>query len=544
MGKALVFAVGGILTALLNVLLADKLKAWIPWFTQALLDLAGERLPEAQRERFAEEWASHLNDVSGDFAKIAFARGCVSAAGEMASLLGHRNRGFSGLLKRSREFLKQLSKRLVHLVSAAGALFFGEDSMLAKGRPVPTIIVFTLLSGLAGFLASYALTPKYTSQSQILVEGQKVPETMVQPVVSQDLTARMATLQQQVLSQSRLEHVVERVFPDKSSQQQGEIIEAIRLNMQVEPVLTDLSLMSKKESGAQSSPVPAFNVIYTGASPREAQQVCTELTSLLVDENLKSIQAVASGTSDVLGKGLEDAKNSLDTMDKNLAAFKKQYVGQLPGDQENNMKTLMDLNAQLEAKAQALTRAEHDKAYTESLLAEQLAAWKASQPTNTSAEKAPAMEPWQILQLRLQLHQFEDDIEAARDRKRLQQEIAVYQERISLGPAVEAQYKALARDYTNAEQNYSDLLAKKSAADLTVKMNNQSEGERMFILNPASLPDSPVFPDRWLFAVGGLSSGFGLGVGLVLWTKLRSKVGTKLLSKDVQADEEPVNLHE
>ncbi len=111
-----------------------------------------------------------------------------------------------------------------------------DDYLAMLRRRAKVILIPALLAPLVGFLISYAFTAKYTSQSLILVEGQKVPETMVQPVVSQDLTARMATLQQQVLSQSRLEPVVERVFPGKSSQQQGEIIEAIRLNMQVEPV--------------------------------------------------------------------------------------------------------------------------------------------------------------------------------------------------------------------------------------------------------------------------------------------------------------------
>jgi polysaccharide chain length determinant protein (PEP-CTERM system associated) len=455
-----------------------------------------------------------------------------------------------------------------------------DDYLAMLRRRAKVILIPALLAPLVGFLISYAFTAKYTSQSLILVEGQKVPETMVQPVVSQDLTARMATLHQQVLSQSRLEPVVERVFPGKNSQQQGEIIEAIRLNMQVEPVLTDLSMMGKKKPGSQGNAVPGFNVIYTAGNPREAQQVCTELTNLLVDENLKSIQAVASGTSDVLGKGLEDAKNSLDTMDKNLAAFKKQYVGQLPGDEENNLKILMGLNSQLESNTQTLNRAQQDKAYTESILAQQIAAWKSSQASNNpetlqkqlsglqsqllelrarytddhpdvikakadiaevkkklaevnkeaadagdaSTEKASASEPPEIRQLRLQIHQYSDLTSAAtRDQKRLQQEIAVYQGRISLSPAIEEQYKAMARDYENAQKNYQDLLAKKSTADLTVKMNNQSEGERMSILNPANLPDSPSFPNRLFFALGGLGAGLGLGIGLTMWLELRDK---------------------
>jgi uncharacterized protein involved in exopolysaccharide biosynthesis len=238
------------------------------------------------------------------------------------------------------------------------------------------------------------------------------------------------------------------------------------------------------------------------------------------------------------------------------------------------------LNSQLEANTQTLNRAQQDKSYTESMLAQQVAAWKSSQTSNnpetlqkqlsglqsqllelqarytedhpdviktkadiaevkeklaevnkdsTDAgdagnEKASAMEPPEIRQLRLQIHQYGDLILAAtRDQKRLQQEIGVYQGRVSLSPAIEEQYKQMAREYDNANKNYQDLLAKKSTADLTVKMNNQSEGERMFILNPASLPDTPSFPNRLLFAGGGLGAGLTLGIGLAMWLELRDK---------------------
>jgi len=456
-----------------------------------------------------------------------------------------------------------------------------DDYLAMMRRRAKVILIPALLAPLVGFLVSYAFPAKYTSQSLILVEGQKVPESMVQPVVSEDLTARVATLQQQVLSQSRLEPVVQRLYPSKNSQEIGETIDTIRLNMTVEPVITDLPQIGgtggKKKGG---SAVPGFYVNYTSSTARDAQQVCNELTTLLVDENLKSIQAAASGTSDVLNKGLEDAKRNLDDLDSKLAAFKKQYVGQLPGDEENNLKILMGLNSQLEANTQTLNRAQQDKAYTESMLSSQLAAWKSSQSStnpqtlekqlsdlqsqlldlqakytedhpdviktkadiaevkkklaevnkasadapDVSSEKASATEPAELRQMRLQIHQYGDLIAAAtRDQKRLQQEIATYQGRVSLSPAVEEQYKALTRDYDNGQKSYQDLLAKKSSADMTVKMTNQSEGERMFPLNPANLPDSPSFPNRWLFAGGGLGAGLALGIGLAMWLELRDK---------------------
>jgi polysaccharide chain length determinant protein (PEP-CTERM system associated) len=457
-----------------------------------------------------------------------------------------------------------------------------DDYVAMLRRRARVILIPVLLAPLAGFLVSFAFPSKYTSQSTILVEGQRVPENMVQPVVSEDLTARVETLQQQVLSQSRLQPVVERLFPGKNSEEVSAIIDEIRLNMQVQPVVTDLSQIGatiKKKPG-QGSSVPGFNVNYTASSAREAQQICNELTTLLVDENLKSVQAAANGTTDVLSRGIDDAKHSLDEMDGKLAAFKKAYVGQLPGDEENNLKILTGLNSQLDSNTQTLNRAQQDKAYTESILAQQVVAWKSSQTStnpqtlekqlsdlqsqllelqarytddhpdviktkadiaevkkklaevnkassdapDAGTDKGSAMEPPEIRQLRMQIHQYSDMITAGtRDQKKLQEEINAYQGRISLSPAIEGQYKELMRDYDNANKTYQDLLAKKSTADLTVKMNNQSQGERMFPLNPANLPEAPTFPNRWLFAAGGLAAGLALGLGLALWAELRDK---------------------
>jgi polysaccharide chain length determinant protein (PEP-CTERM system associated) len=455
-----------------------------------------------------------------------------------------------------------------------------DDYLAMLRRRAKLILIPTLLAPLVGFLVSYAFPPKYTSQSLILVEGQKVPEAMVQPVVSQDLTARVATLQQQVLSQTKLMPIVQRLYPGKNSEQDGEIIDTIRANMSVEPVVTDLSQIGagKKKPGSMGSAVPGFYVKYSAPGAREAQQVCNELTTLLVDENLKSIQDAAKGTSDVLSRGLEDAKHKLDDMDAKLADFKKQNGGQLPGEEDSNMKILTGLNTQLEAETQALNRAQQDKSYTESVLAQQLGAWKSlqsstnpqtlekqlsdlqaellqlqarytsdhpdvikvkadiaevkkrldevnkasSNATDTGSDKASAMEPPEIRQLRTQIHQYAEVIAATtRDQARLQKQIEQYQSRVTLSPAIEEQYKALTRDYENQQKTYQDLLVKKSSADLTVNMNNQSEGERMFPLNPANLPESPSFPNRLLFAGGGLGAGLALGMLLTIWLEFR-----------------------
>ena len=316
-------------------------------------------------------------------------------------------------------------------------------------------------------------------------------------------------------------------------------------------------------------PLPGFNVGYTDSNASRAQKICNAMTSLILDENLRTRAEVAHDTTEFLGRQLEDAKRAIDEQDSKLANFKKQYMGQLPGDADNNMRILMSLNSQLDATTQTLGRAQQDKAYTESMLAQQTAAWKSSQSSSNpqllqlqarytddhpdviktkadiaeiekrlkqinaaaaantatdSNEKASATEPPEIRQLRLQIHQYQGVIEQATlDQKRLQSQIGVYQSKTAMSPGIEEQYKLLTRDNDNAQAFYKELLAKKSSADLGSSMETQQQGEQMHILVAAGLPDSPSFPSRPLFAAGGLGAGLALGLLVAIWLEFSDK---------------------
>ena len=401
-------------------------------------------------------------------------------------------------------------------------------------RRLKIFLIAAIVAPLAGFLISFAFTPKYTSQALILVQGQKVPDGYVGSAVTEDLSQRVVTIKQNVLSRNRLQPMIERLGLAKAGKELDDAVDDIQRNSNVRVVITDLSLTgggTRNKSGQPASNMPAFYVTYTARSPRKAQQVCIELTSMLLQEKLKSRAQVVQSSTELLNRQLEDAKRNLDDQDSKLATFKKQYLGQLPGDTDNNTKVLTALNSQLEATTQAINRAQQDKAYTESLLAQQLASRNSSQtasdraPQNAAAEmKANANEPPEIRQLRLQVRQYQEVIAAAsREQKRVQAEINLHQGRIALSPGLEEQYKQLTRDYDTAQKSYQDLLARKSAPEMATGMERQEEAERMTLLDPANLPDAPTFPKRSLFAGGGLAGGLALGLGLALWMEMREK---------------------
>jgi uncharacterized protein involved in exopolysaccharide biosynthesis len=459
-----------------------------------------------------------------------------------------------------------------------------DDYLAMLQRRAKLLVIPALVAPLVGFLVSFAFSPKYTSQATILVEGQKVPEGYVAPVVTEDLSQRIATMEQRVLTRGKLQPMIERLGLGKGGRGLDEVVDSIRTNIDIQPVepgvTGGLTSSTKKKPGQQHADVPGFYVNFTADNPREAQQICTELTSMLLDENVQARTAVAENTTQFLARQLEQAKHELDDQDGKLAVFKKQYVGQLPGDEDSNLKILMGLNSQLDANTQTMNRAQQDKAYTESLLAQQLTTWKSSDNAanpqtllqqlaalqsqlitlqarytddhpdvvktkndiaeikrklkqidsgtdasqDTAVDKTKGAEPPEIQKLRLLIHQYDEaTAQASRDQKRLQGQIQAYQGRVALSPGVEEQYKALTRDYETAQKFYNELLAKRSESEMQTNMEQEQRGELMRLLNPASHPDTPSFPVRWMFAAGGLGAGLALGMGLAMWLELRDK---------------------
>jgi hypothetical protein len=143
-----------------------------------------------------------------------------------------------------------------------------------------------------------------------LIEGQKVPENMVQPVVSDDLNARIGMLRALATSDSEMRPVLQNLFPGRSSQEIDSILEDMRYQPQLLGApFSDLSQITggiERRRGQTES--PGFMVSYVASDPRDAQRVCEALTSKIVQKNLEFIQASAKGTVDVLTQGIESAR--------------------------------------------------------------------------------------------------------------------------------------------------------------------------------------------------------------------------------------------
>jgi polysaccharide chain length determinant protein (PEP-CTERM system associated) len=439
------------------------------------------------------------------------------------------------------------------------------------------IIIPALLGPIIAYGVSLNLASRYTSQTLVLVEQQKVPGSYVEPVVTEDLNARLATMQEQILSRTRLQPTIERFGlyrQDWGNTTMEELLERMRGAIAVTPVR---SVVSGRQSG-----IPGFFISFEAADPRVAQQICAEITSMFIEENLRQREQSAQGTTDFLQTQLEDARRRLDEQDSILAQFKRRYIGALPDEAQTNMNLLSSLNTQLNSVTQSLNRAQQDKTYTESLLAQQLAARDSlatpygPQPENVQQEIAlmetqllalesrytndhpdviklrgeieqlrrnasqvgaaggvdagdnrPAAqlpEPPQILQLRSQVHGYEQAVRSlTAEQDRLQQQIRIYQSRIRLSPIVEQEYKEITRDHQTALDFYNDLLRKRNQSEMATDLERRQQGEQFRVMDPANLPEKPSYPDRPMFALAGFGGGIALGLFLIVGTEMRDK---------------------
>jgi len=70
----------------------------------------------------------------------------------------------------------------------------------------------TIALGLVGYAATLVVPKKYTSSTLVLVEQPTVPAEFVKPVVTDDLNRRLASMQEQILSRSRLQPIIEKLI--------------------------------------------------------------------------------------------------------------------------------------------------------------------------------------------------------------------------------------------------------------------------------------------------------------------------------------------
>ena len=432
------------------------------------------------------------------------------------------------------------------------------------------------LGWLAVWGASWVLPERYKSSTLILVEQPSMPRDYVKPNVNEDVQEHLQNITQQILSRTRLLHIIDELHlytADRRRLSPDEIVDRMRKDIEIE-------LVQNAEKR-----VTAFRINYSAQDPSVAQQVTSKLTSLFINENLEVRQQQSEGTTKFLEDQLETARQNLAAQEEKVREFKGQHIGELPTQLGSNLQILSGLQSQLQTEERALDTSKQQQVYLETLLREyqtlrspkgpegapmglaaidqELDKLKAQLADLTSRYKdrfpevrklrqqIAAMEKMrdqlladphpkssgnqlddnaatspdggmdikdqpQLLQLRGQLRATQIEMKNHEQMIRdLKSKLNDYQARLNQEPVREQQLADLARGYDQSKATYDEILKKKNESAMATSMELLQQGEHFRMIDPPSLPIKPSFPNRLKFCGIGFIVGLLLGAGVV-----------------------------
>lgn len=206
------------------------------------------------------------------------------------------------------------------------------------------IIIPLCISLTIGLFHTLTTEKTYEASTLILVQPQRVPTNYIRSVVTSTISQRISTISQQILSRSNLEKIIDQfgLFENAEGMYLEDKIYSMRKRVKVKIERT-------RRSGAE-----AFSIVFTGSEPQRVMRVANTLASFFMDENLKVREAQAIGTSEFLDSELEKTRNRLEEREKQLADYRKKYLGGLPDELETNLRTLDRLQLEINGQRELL----------------------------------------------------------------------------------------------------------------------------------------------------------------------------------------------
>jgi len=213
------------------------------------------------------------------------------------------------------------------------------DYLAAFKRRRGLIVLVAGLILLLGIITAFVWPPTYQASSTILIEEQEIPSELIQTTVTSYASQRIQVISQRVMSRTNLLEIIEK-YNLFERERRLNTIEQVLLDMR-EDIHIDMinAEVMDPRTGRPTAATIAFTLGFDSESPQQALQVTNELTTLYLDENLKSRTEKAAETYDFLTIEADRLQEEIARLESALAEFKERNISTLP--------ELRDLNSQI-----------------------------------------------------------------------------------------------------------------------------------------------------------------------------------------------------
>jgi uncharacterized protein involved in exopolysaccharide biosynthesis len=224
-----------------------------------------------------------------------------------------------------------------------------------------------LFAGLVISVVTAHLWPDtYISTAVVRVVPPQVPEAFVPQNINMEMSQRINSMAQQILSRSTLTNIINTygLYPrERARLPMEDVVEEMRRkDVRISNVVNFATATEGRKT------VPAFQISFAYSNRGLAQKVCQDLVGRFITENTRDRSNASNFTTQFLKDQLEQERKGLETVEDRLARFRIDKAGQLPDQVQQNLQQLNALEQRASNLNGIISRLNQERLLTESEL--------------------------------------------------------------------------------------------------------------------------------------------------------------------------------
>ncbi len=407
----------------------------------------------------------------------------------------------------------------------------------------------------------------YQSESMLALEP---PETASNISGSGEvLEKKVQLVKSKILSREHLTTIVNELGLKQPDESIEDAVNKLRDSIAIEPI--SAAYIDPKYGLSREATV-ALRLANQHQNPQRAYDIALRVLTDFLSESQTRTSKIIENKSKVLSTEVNKQGEAIDELERKIAVFKSKHADKLPEFRDFNLDLLNQQQQQLMSIDQELTQARQQKA----MLSAQLGStsrYSSLKSTTTGESILNNNEKLRSLQVQLaearrkytadhpDVKRLSRQLEAARSsaddvaayeasvptkadnpayislrsqvsamnsrinslggiRSELASKVSKYEKSFQSSPEIEREYNSMVREYDNRKSKYSELKNQLSDAEIAENVNRLSSGDKLSVIERASLPIKPEKPNKMILTLLAAFAAGCIGVIVMIFREL------------------------
>jgi uncharacterized protein involved in exopolysaccharide biosynthesis len=424
-------------------------------------------------------------------------------------------------------------------------------------RRLPQFLVVSTIISAAAIITAIALPPAYVSQMRLIVEAPQITDEAPTNAALTSAVPQLRATQQRLLTRANLVAIARKlnILPDQETYTDDEIVEAMLARTEVEI------------SAGRDDP-PIMQISFEAGSAENSAGVLEEYLSLIKAQDSGSRTERATVTLQFFQDEVDRLNHELAKKSAAISEFKTANIEALPDSLQFRLSRQADLQERItqfdrdilslqkqrillidlfettgkvaEAKLDSQSPEETQLDVLKTELGDALAVYSAENPRvrvlkariaqlEAAIRALPKPEPVERPEtgnalLDLQLAEIDARVaELTEQREVVKQEFEAMKDSIEKTPVNTVKLDELTLDYENTQLQYNSAVDRLAKASTGERIEVMDRGQRIAVIEPPAVPNSPTKPMRLLIAGGGSLFGIIAGLGLIVLLEVMNR---------------------